>query len=88
LLKVSGLRLGKREKLDGKEAQAINYVLTVAGADGLKLNTTVWVDATTHVPLKRLLTAKVDDRDLSVTETYANVVVDGKVDAKAFELPT
>jgi outer membrane lipoprotein-sorting protein len=87
LLKVSGLKLGKNEKIDGKEAQVIDYVLTMTSADGLKLKATLWVDTKTHVPLKRLLTARVDGQDLSVTETYADVVVGGKVDAKTFELP-
>lgn len=87
LLKVSGFKLGKKETVGGREAQAIEYVLTVTSAGGLKLSTTVWVDAQTHVPLKRLLTARLDGQDLSVTETYADVVVDGKVDAKTFELP-
>jgi len=86
-IKVSDFKLGKKEKVDDKEALAIEYVLTAASAGGEKLNTTVWVDAKTHVPLKRLLTAKVGDKQLTVTETYSKVEVDGKLDAKTFELP-
>jgi hypothetical protein len=40
-LKVSGLKLGTKDKVDGKEAQALEYVLTVASAGELKLNATV-----------------------------------------------
>jgi hypothetical protein len=87
LLKVSGFKLRKKEKVDGKEAQVIEYMLTVASVGGVKINSTVWVDAKTHVPLKRLLTAKVGDQELKVTETYSKVVVDGKIDPKTFELP-
>jgi outer membrane lipoprotein-sorting protein len=87
MLKVSDFKLGKKEKVDDKEALAIEYVLTAASAGGEKLSTTVWVDAKTHVPLKRSLTAKVGDKQLTVTETYSKVEVDGKLDAKTFELP-
>jgi outer membrane lipoprotein-sorting protein len=88
ILKVSGLKLGKKEKLDGKETQAIEYVLTATSVGSLeKINSTVWVDVKTHVPLKRLLTTKVGDKDFTITETYSKVVVDGKIDAKTFELP-
>jgi hypothetical protein len=62
-------------------------MLTVASVGGEKINATVWVDVKTHVPLKRLLTAKVGDQELKVTKTYSKVVVDGKLDAKTFELP-
>ena len=86
-LKVSGLKLGKKDKVDGKEAQALEYLLTVASAGELKLNTTVWVDAKTRVPLKRLLTAKIGDQALSVTETYSKVEMDEKIDPRTFELP-
>jgi outer membrane lipoprotein-sorting protein len=87
ILKVSGFRLGKKEKVDGREAQVIEYLLAVASGGGEEINTTVWVDAKTHVPLKRVLSAKVGGQALTVTETYSKVVVDGKIDAKTFELP-
>jgi outer membrane lipoprotein-sorting protein len=87
LLKVSGFKLGKKEKVDDKEAQAIEYTLTAASVGGEKINATVWVDVKTHVPLKRMLTAKIGDKQLTVTETYSKVEVDGKIDAKTFELP-
>ena len=59
----------------------------MASIGGEKINETVWVDAKTHLPLKRLLTAKVGDQELKVTETYSKVVVDEKIDAQTFELP-
>jgi len=88
MLKVSDFKLGKKEKVDGKETQAIEYLLAAASVgSGEKINATVWVDVKTHVPLKRLLTAKVGDKQITVTETYSNVELDGKIDAKTFELP-
>jgi outer membrane lipoprotein-sorting protein len=88
MLKVSDFKLGKKEKVEDKNAQAIEYVLTAASVgSGEKINATVWVDVKTHVPLKRLLTAKIGDKQLTVTETYSKVEVDGKIDEKTFELP-
>jgi outer membrane lipoprotein-sorting protein len=87
ILKVSDFQLGKKEKVDGKEAQAIEYTLTVASAGGEKINTTVWVGVRTHVPLQRLLIAKIGGQEMTVKETYSHVVVDRKIDAKTFELP-
>jgi outer membrane lipoprotein-sorting protein len=90
IIKVSDFRLGKKEEVDGKEAQAVEYLITAASVgNGEKIKATVWIDLKTHVPLKRLLTTKVGDGDkeLKVTEIYSKVVVDGKIDVKTFELP-
>ena len=86
-IKVADFKLGKKEKVEDKEAQVIEYVLTAASAGGEKINAAVWVDVKTHVPLKRSLTAKIGDKQLTVTETYSKVAVDGKLDDKTFELP-
>src|SRR5208282_3039879 len=89
ILKVSDLKLGKKEKVDGQEAQAIEYTLTVGvlGQEKIPFNTTVWVGTGTHLPLKRVLTARPGGQEMTLTETYSNVAVDGKIDPKMFELP-
>lgn len=86
LLQISGLKLGKKDRVNGREAQIIEYVLSPPRNE-TKLHTTLWVDTKSHMPLKRLLTDEDGKGAITVTETYSNVVVDGKVDPKSFELP-
>lgn len=87
MLKMSNFKFGKKEKIDGHEAQAIEYTLTLSGPQQVTMNTTLWIDTVTHLPVKRVLTAKPDGQEIAVTETYSKVTVDGKIDPKVFELP-
>jgi outer membrane lipoprotein-sorting protein len=54
-LKVSDLKLGKKEKINGREAQAIEYQLTVPNEKD-PLKATVWVEVKTSLPLQRVIT--------------------------------
>ena len=78
--KVSGLKLGPKEKVGDREAQAVTYTVTRKGRDAAA---TLWIDIATHLPLKRAL--KVDGMEL--TENYSDVKLDEKIDAAKFEVP-
>jgi outer membrane lipoprotein-sorting protein len=85
-LKVADFKLGKAEKVDGKEAQVIEYNCTLKGQDE-PMKMKVWVDAKTNLPLKREIKSKPAGQDVTVTETYSKITLDGKIDAKTFDLP-
>jgi outer membrane lipoprotein-sorting protein len=84
-LQPSGFKLGKKEKLDGREAQVVEYELRVEGeADSATI--AVWIDTKTNLPLKRTLSDKKGGK-LIYTETYTQLSVGGQLDKKEFELP-
>jgi outer membrane lipoprotein-sorting protein len=88
IFKVSDFKLGKKEKVGAGEAQAIQYTLTVVGKDKTEpYACTVWVDSKTGLPVKRVLTGKEGDQQVTLTETYTKTTVDGTLDPKTFELP-
>jgi outer membrane lipoprotein-sorting protein len=83
---ISDLKLGKKEMVSGKEAQAIDYKLTTkAGKEPLAV--TVWIDVKTNLPVKRVVTLQKGKETVTVTETYTKPALDEKLDAKEFELP-
>jgi outer membrane lipoprotein-sorting protein len=86
VLKVSNFKLGKKEKIDDKEAQAIHYNL---GFEEFKdpLTVTLWIDTKTNLPIKRELIGKEGDDKVILTETYSKFSIDEKIDPKKFELP-
>jgi len=87
---VSEFRLGKKEKLGDRDAQIIDYTLTPKGASGPApgpFKVTVWLDAETSLPVKRVITGKLEDHKMTITENYTKMAVDAKLDEKQFELP-
>jgi outer membrane lipoprotein-sorting protein len=87
---VSGFKLvGKRKeygKADGGETEGVEYKLTVKGMEQ-PLAVTVWIDTKTDLPVKRVVTAVLgDNTKMTITETYTDVTVGGKVDEKDFVL--
>ena len=47
----------------------------------------VWIDAASHLPLKRVFTINDASRKVRVTETYSDFVVNAELDSKHFTLP-
>ena len=87
--KVSGFKLGKKEHLDGRDTQIIEYEMTVEGVsvEGTSVSTAVWLDAKTTLPVKRVTSIDKGAGDKqTVTETYTNLTLNKNVDAKTFEL--
>jgi outer membrane lipoprotein-sorting protein len=80
LFAVSDFKAGKREQVGGRDAHVISYEVSIPGSEE-KLKTTLWIDAKTHLPLRRTLTGKVE-----VSETY-QCQVNGKIADDQFTLP-
>lgn len=85
LLPVSDFKLGKKEMIGLREAQAVNC--TVKPPDGRTIQMTVWLDSKTNLPLKRLLSVNADKGVNRVTEVYTEITLNPMLDAKLFELP-
>jgi outer membrane lipoprotein-sorting protein len=83
---VSGFKLGDKEKIGERAAQRLEYQLAVKGQDPT-FSVTVWLDAVTGLPVKRMLTSEVGTDKITVVETYSKLTLDEKVDAKKFDLP-
>lgn len=86
ILAVSDFKLGKKEAIDGKEAQAIEYKLKVKGQKET-MDVTVWIDVKSGLPVKRVATGTEGDMKFTITETYTKLTLDGKIDDKEFALP-
>jgi hypothetical protein len=78
---VSGFQLGPKEKIGERQTQQLDYAL---GCKGKKAtySVAVWIDLKTSLPVKR----EVWDGFLWFSETY-DLALDGKLEAKMFELP-
>jgi outer membrane lipoprotein-sorting protein len=83
---VSGLKLAKAEPVGGRDTRAVGYAVRAKGAGG-PLAVTTWADAKTNLPVKRVVRIAGEGKTVEVTETYTNVVLDGKADDAEFELP-
>jgi outer membrane lipoprotein-sorting protein len=83
---ISDIKLGKKEVISGREAQAIEYkLMPLAYKEPFEV--TVWVDVKTNFPVKRVVTHTRGDNVWTVTESYAKGTLDEKIDEKEFELP-
>jgi outer membrane lipoprotein-sorting protein len=85
-LAVSDFKLGKKEAIDGKDAQAIEYKLK-AKSSKEPMDVTVWIDVKSGLPVKRVATANEGAMKVTITETYGKMTLDGKIDDKEFVLP-
>ena len=83
--KVTDFVLGDKEKVGEHEAQVVRYNLFLRKA---KLSVSVWLDAKTKLPLKRVTTIPdKGEQKLTVTEMFTEVTLNPKLDPKTFELP-
>jgi hypothetical protein len=69
LIQVSDFKLGANAKVEGREARVIEYKVTLPGAD--KVSAKLWLDAKTHLPLKRELSAEKGGESFRLIETYS-----------------
>jgi outer membrane lipoprotein-sorting protein len=84
LFKVSDFVLGKKETVGEREAQIIDYKVVMDNRDTAE--STIWLDTETKLPLKRVLSSRLANESMRITETY-RIRVNGKIDGKKFELP-
>jgi outer membrane lipoprotein-sorting protein len=78
-LKLSGFKLLGKEKIDGRETNAIGYQMTHRK---WKVTCKLWLDAQTNLPVKRIV-----EGDIRMVETYSRWELDPKLPAETFTLP-
>lgn len=87
LWRATDFKLGAREKDNERELQLVDYVLYLRGQDA-PFSVTVWIDLKTHLPAKRVIaTTDGDAGKITITETYRDMLLNGKLDSATFELP-
>jgi outer membrane lipoprotein-sorting protein len=84
--KVTDFALGDKEKVGEHEAHVVHYNLFLRNK--VKLSVSVWLDAKTKLPLKRVTTIPDKGKQkVTVTETFTQLTLNPKLEPKAFELP-
>ena len=90
LFKLSDFKLAGKEKIGERNTQVIQFTTTVKekgkDKDPNVLSMKLWIDAKTNLPVRLAMTGGGSDIT-DITETYSEFTIDGKVDAKSFELP-
>ena len=84
-LPASDFKLGKKEMVNGREAQVVTC--TLKPRNGPALQMTVWLATKGNLPIKRELKASDKDAMLDVTENYSEFTLNPSLDAKIFEVP-
>jgi outer membrane lipoprotein-sorting protein len=83
LFHVHDFKMGEAAKVNGRDAKVLHYRLDIAGKKPAKI--TLWLDARTLLPLKRVIIPEAEDAQ--ITETYTEFTLNPQLDAKTFELP-
>jgi outer membrane lipoprotein-sorting protein len=81
---VAGFKLGKKEKVDGREAQAIEYKLK--GLEAGEIACTLWIDCESGLPVKRDTGSGSGPKEMGIVESYSGLKLDEKIDPAKFEL--
>jgi outer membrane lipoprotein-sorting protein len=84
-LQTTDFKLGKLEMINGRDAQAVEYKMTLP--DQVKMEGVVWIDTQTTLPVKRQLVILRGEDRWTFTEQYSRFEVNAQLDAKTFELP-
>jgi outer membrane lipoprotein-sorting protein len=87
VVKVINPKQLKVEKVDGRDAVAIEYNLDTTKITNVTYTGTVWVDLKTHLPLKRVIRLELSGQPATITETYSNVRLNPKLAPDFFQLP-
>ncbi len=80
---LSGFKMRPPEKLDGRNTTVIRFCVGSGPKGGI--NTTLWLDATTSLPLK--LTSSRQDMPGGTTEVFREFTIDPAIDASTFKIP-
>jgi outer membrane lipoprotein-sorting protein len=83
-MKASGFKFGAEEKIGDRNAQLIEYTLTLsAGGRDIKINQQLYVDAESQLPLKRRVT---DEHGTDITENYSDAKLDAEIPEDTFKV--
>jgi outer membrane lipoprotein-sorting protein len=80
---LSDFKMGPAEKVEEREARVIRYKASGPAAPG-PVEVTLWLDARTGLPLKRVLS--LEKFKARITETYREFHLNPKVNPRVFEL--
>lgn len=80
---LKNFKLGVKEMVGKREAQVVQYQIQHRKIGDLA-TVSVWIDTSTHLPLKRAMVGTYTGRS---TETYHVFTVNSKLDGKLFEIP-
>jgi outer membrane lipoprotein-sorting protein len=84
-LKLSGFKLGGKEKVGDRDAQVVEFSFEWKDS---KASAKLWLDSKTQVPLKRMVEVKEGDKvRLRATEMYTNWQWEPKLKDGEFTLP-
>jgi outer membrane lipoprotein-sorting protein len=79
--------LGIIEKVGERQGQVVHYRIGLPGGKK-SLKASVWLDPQTQLPLKRVVVGQAGGKEtFRIIETYSEFTIDGKYDAKLFEIP-
>src|SRR5439155_2205851 len=82
---LSDFKLAGKETIGARTTQVIQYTAREKG-NTPRLAMKLWLDDKTHLPVKLAMTTS--DADITATtDTYSEFTVDGKAEAKLFEVP-
>jgi RNA polymerase sigma factor (sigma-70 family) len=85
LFRVADFEGGGTEKVRGREARVVRFNATMRTESAGTYQVTVWIDARTLLPLKRVIVPEGGEGE-RITE-ICDVTLDPKIDAGAFALP-
>lgn len=85
-LRVSDFRIGENNQLQEHNAVVIYYKLHNRIHNN-PLEVTVWLDAKTRLPTKRIIQVAEENRTMTLTESYTSLTLGGKIDDQRFQLP-
>lgn len=85
-LKVVAFKFDKDEKVGERAARVLQYNLVNRNFTD-PLGVSLWLDAQTNLPLKRVVTVMQSGQAMTLREIYSKITLNGKVDEKGFALP-
>lgn len=84
-LPVSGFKSAGREKIDGTEAEIVEYAVEVPNRGRVAVK--VWIDPARLVPLRRTQVGDFQGKKVTATTTYAGFKIDEPIDDAKFKVP-
>jgi outer membrane lipoprotein-sorting protein len=85
--RASAFRLRDAEKVGTRAAEVVEHRMVTDLNPKETFVITVWIDAETHLPLKRVVTCEENGQPVTTTEIYSRMTVNGRIDPKTFEFP-
>jgi outer membrane lipoprotein-sorting protein len=82
---VYDFKAAAAEKVGDRQAKVIHYRFGKGGKGDAEI--TLWLDAQTNLPLKRVFNNPTGVFEVRITETYSEFNLNPKIEGKTFELP-